>query len=89
MFKFSNLKLYRKFLILAVMAAGICLVSSTRPVAASVCCDNCMTAYNSCIDNCYAQETDPGLGQCLVGCGTTYDVCSRACGHGIPVCIAV
>jgi hypothetical protein len=45
MSNFPDLKLYRKFLILAVMLAGIFVVSSARHVAAgTTCCDDCFSA---------------------------------------------
>ncbi len=90
MLGFFNLKLYRKFLVIGVMLAGLYLVSSTRQVAASACCDACLATYDSCIDNCYMlYDVDPLLGQCLLTCGNNYEPCSRACGHGTPACIAV
>jgi hypothetical protein len=85
MFKFPRLKFYRKFLIIGVLSAAVFVVSSGNRVAAA-CCDVCLANANSCISNCYAQEQDPGQDQCLLACGTYYDNCSRACGHGIPIC---
>ena len=84
----SNLKLYRKFLIIGVLSAAVFLVSSNNPVGAA-CCDICLANADSCITNCYAQEQYPGQYECLLACAVAYDNCSRACGHGVPICPAI
>lgn len=86
MFKLPSLQLYRKFLVLGALLAGLFIFSSTSNVGATPCCDACLSTLNSCIAYCYQQEQYPGFDQCLEACGLNYDNCSRACGHGIPIC---
>lgn len=86
MFKFLNLKLYRKFFILAVMLSAVFVLSSTRHVSANGCCDLCWFNYNSCNNYCYGLPSDPATEDCLYNCAVNYDNCSFACGHGVPIC---
>jgi hypothetical protein len=89
MFRFPDLKLYRKLLILGILSVSLFVLSANSRVAASACCDACLATYDSCINYCYGLNNDPDMSECLVACGTSYEACSRACGHGIPACIAV
>jgi hypothetical protein len=85
MFRFPNLKLYRKFLILAVMLTGIFILSSTRHVAAETCCEDCIATLQSCHAYCLSGEVAPGdRVHCVQGCFADFAVCSDLC--GVPVC---
>jgi len=54
MLKFANLRLYRKFLILAVLLGGVFAVTSINKVGAMPCCQACEDNYNACVDACYS-----------------------------------
>jgi len=56
MFKFANLKLFRKFLILGVLSAGLFMTSSLNPANASTtfCCSECDAAQIECVAECNA-----------------------------------
>jgi len=61
MLKTINLKLYRKFLILAVMIGGLFMVTSINRVSAIPCCSDCQAAYDGCVEACY--NPNPGKWQ--------------------------
>lgn len=86
MSNFPDLKLYRKFLILAVMLAGIFVVSSARHAAAgTTCCDDCFSAWSSCMDFCHSDQIkDWMVPACETSCYSDYANCAHSC--GIPVC---
>jgi hypothetical protein len=62
MLKYLDPKLYRKFLILAVLLGGLFMVSFTNPAKASTtfCCSECDVPHMECIADCNAQyPSDP------------------------------
>jgi len=82
MFKFENLKLYRKFLILVVMIGGLFMVTSINRVSAQPCCSECEEAYNWCVDACY--NPNPGKWkECIhAECHGPYFYCLSHCDMG-------
>ncbi len=87
MFKFPSLKLYRKFLILAVMITSLFILSSTRRVAADSCCDDCIAALPICHVNCLELPEAVQRIQCVHGCISEFYACSDLCGvpSGCPI----
>jgi hypothetical protein len=79
MFKTTNLKLYRKFLILAVMIGGLFMVASINRVSAIPCCSDCEDARDSCVAACY--NPNPGKwNQCVQEeCNPPYFACLSHC----------
>ncbi len=76
MFKFPNLKLYRKFLILAVLLGGLCFtLTAGRKASAECgfpyqpCCVDCQIAHTACQNDCY-YYFPPGekRNQCIIDC---------------------
>ncbi len=82
---FTDLKLYRKFLIIGVLLTSAFVVSSTNRASAS-CCDICEDNLSACNTICYGLSSDPATEDCLADCAEAYDTCSHRCGHGIPIC---
>ncbi len=61
MLKYFDLKLYRKFLILAVLLGGVFALSSVNKTSAMPCCSECDQNYNACVEACY--NPNPGKWQ--------------------------
>ena len=80
MSKFPNLKLYRKFLILAVLLAGLFISSSSANRAgATLCCDYCQILYVSCMNTC-ANGLPENYESCIVYiCEENYIYCGGFC----------
>ncbi len=87
MFRFPNLKLHRKFLILAVMLTSLFILSSTRRVAADSCCDDCIAALPACHTACLELPEPFERIQCVHGCISEFYACSDLCGvpSGCPI----
>lgn len=87
MFKLTNLKLYRKFLILAILIGSCLALSSNERVAAgSPCCDACLAAYDACVYDCNRGVIPPfQVPACLQACDNNYTACTVPCAP--PVCI--
>jgi len=87
MFRFPDLKLYRKFLILAILIGSCLALSSNQQVAAgSACCDACLATYNSCVEYCNRGPVPPfQVPACLQACDNNYTACTVPCAP--PVCI--
>jgi hypothetical protein len=79
MVRFSNLKLYRKFLILAVMLASLFILPSTNRVGATPCCDYCQILYESCIRNCENGPPESYESCAFYGCEVDYFQCGGFC----------
>lgn len=76
MLKYFDLKLYRKFLILAVLLVGLFAVSSANKTSAylAICCSACDNNYDNCVTACY--NGDPrALNKCLDDCSDDFDHC--------------
>ena len=90
MLKFANLKIYRKLLILMILAGSLLAVSSSGRTAAMPCCnDHCEVAYDSCTTFCNVHyQNNPGrMAQCLEQCDDDYNACLIAqepCDHFCP-----
>lgn len=81
------LKLYRKLLVIGVLLTAAFVVSSSNRVAASPCCDACLATLYSCYAYCAGLPNETAENaNCVPECVDAYDACSRACGHGIPIC---
>lgn len=81
MLKFANLKLYRKFLILAVMVGSLFVLSSNRHVRAEdPCCEACNATAVSCVEFCYSDQIKPWMvAGCLSDCEAARVACRHAC----------
>jgi hypothetical protein len=82
MFNLPRLKLYRTFLILAVMLVSLFVLSSTRRVAAEEpCCEACNAAAASCLDYCWNSEEikDWMRSGCAAECEPARVACRHAC----------
>lgn len=87
MFNFPTMKLYRKFLILAVLIGGTMVVSSGGSVGAMSCCDVCLAAYEDCIEICNGPMTPPPRYlSCALACESDYNACGTACNPPPPGC---
>ncbi len=76
MLKYFDLKLYRKFLVLAVLLVGLFVAASANKTSASlaICCSACDANYDTCVDICY--NGDPrALNKCLNDCGDVWNHC--------------
>lgn len=76
MLKYFDSKLYRKFLILAVLIGGLIVVSSINGTraAAAICCSACDYNYDNCVTACY--NGDPRqFYHCLADCSDYFDHC--------------
>jgi hypothetical protein len=80
MFKSAYFTLFRKFLLLAVLSAGVFFIASNRPVGAVPCCMGCDNARAACLDYCYSDQIKewmiPG---CVAECNFNWDNCSQFC----------
>lgn len=80
----------KRFAVLSIMLVGLVVLSLTNRVGATPCCDACMAAYNTHIAYCYNPNLPPGrFEQCVIEAANNYEACSRACGNGVPACLAV
>jgi hypothetical protein len=82
MFRSSYLKLYRKFLILAVLLGGLFIAASVSPqhTNANFCCMFCPTSYSVCLSSCEAIADSPvKYAQCLTECDYDYEYCQEVC----------
>jgi hypothetical protein len=79
MLRFSNLKLYRKFLILAVMLTSLFILSSANRVGATQCCDYCQILYESCMRHCDTVEPENYESCSFYGCEVDYLQCGSFC----------
>jgi hypothetical protein len=83
MLKTTNLKLYRKFLILAILLGGLSLASHSS-AAPPPCCSSCLDTYTACVTTCNnGQIKDWMIPACEAACYDTYDWCENHCN---PVC---
>jgi hypothetical protein len=82
MLKTANLKLYRKFLVLSVLALGLFMASSINKAGANPCCSICTQDYNDCVTRCnivnpanppkcIEESCDPAYNWCINNC----DIC--------------
>ncbi len=76
MSKFPSLKLYRKFLILAVLLGGLFITASTHNAGASTvaCCSFCDNNYETCVTGC-ENGNGPSFDKCMLNCTNTYSHC--------------
>ncbi len=81
MLKYFDPKLFRKFLILAVLLGGLFVAASINPTKASntFCCSECDIPHMECIADCYAQyPNDPTQRQqCIQVCNHLHYLCMR------------
>ncbi len=85
MLRVFNLKLYRKFLVLAVLLSGLYAVSSVNRAATAGCCEDCQPAYLGCIYACHSSNPDnPGKAQQCVE--TVCDPARFACITSCALC---
>lgn len=87
MFKITNLKLYRKFVILAVLIGCLSFISSINRSHAQPCCSelHCEENYNSCVAFCnYAWQFNPTKRALCIGfCEDDYWACqAQWCDNG-------
>ncbi len=89
--KYFDLKLYRKFLILAVLLGSLFVNFSVNRASAVPCCgplwEACDNAYLSCLDYCdYHYQQNPARhAQCVGICEDEYLQCyvdAEPCNHG-------
>lgn len=81
MWKYFDPKLFRKLLILAVMVAGVFILSGNRPAAAMPCCFPCNTAYDECLAWCSGEDWKPQFYSYCVAtyCEPDYQTCGQFC----------
>ncbi len=89
MFRSSNLKLYRKFLILAVLVGGLSFtLTAGRITSASCCgspwppcCSECTYGTNQCINEngCYNYPPGALRDMCIYDCFEMYYECRLTC----------
>ncbi len=95
MFKFPNLKLYRKFLILAVLLCGLCFALApgktasakssnmwcSPPMWSPCCCSVCLERENECVYNNGCWNFPPGYERdaCLYDCNLEQYECRLHC----------
>ena len=81
----SNFKLVRKFLILAVLAAGLFLTSSMNQTSAAAgggCCFDCDPPHMECIAECHSQfpQSPQWQQQCIqTQCWPSFYFCMQHC----------
>jgi hypothetical protein len=78
MLNILNLKIYRKFMILAVLAVGLFLAASTNQVEAETtsCCEDCYDSYIRCATaTCATNDRE-----CVESfCWPIYVTCASGC----------
>ncbi len=81
MFKFPNLKLYRKFLILAVLLGGLFIAAQSSHISAIPCCSACEEFYINCDYTCFVTTKNEAQYQaCLhADCDPFYNSCMNNC----------
>lgn len=80
--KIVNLKLLRKFLILAVLTGGLFMVASSNQISAEGCCSDCEIANDACVAACYNPNPDKWK-QCIhAECHGPYWYCLSHCDMG-------
>lgn len=88
MFKFENFKLVRKFLVLAVLSAGLFVTSSTNQAGAyggGCCSTQCDEPWYECIALCQSQfpQSPQWQQQCIQNnCWPPYYFCMQHCDPG-------
>ncbi len=75
MFRTTRMKLYRRFLILAVLLTGLYALPVSNNVAANACCDACDLAYDNCVFYCENLVKEP----CVATCESDYLACGNLC----------
>lgn len=75
MLRSANLKLYRKFLILAVLLGGLMSISSINGrAAAAICCSACDYNYDACVTAC--DNVPPrDYPKCMSNCSNDFNHC--------------
>ncbi len=82
MFKLHDLKLYRKFLLLAVMIAALVVISSAHKKNTSdPCCDACDETYAGCVEYCNTTNEIKTymIPACLADCAAARVTCRNMC----------
>jgi hypothetical protein len=76
MFRSANLKLYRKFLILAILLGGLFIAASTHKVSASaaICCTTCDINLDTCQTGCF-NGNGPSFDKCMILCDNAWSSC--------------
>jgi hypothetical protein len=76
-------KLFRKYLVLAVLLGGLglALSSNKNSAYAAICCSACDANYENCIPTCAFGDRDFEIA-CLLACEATYNHCYS----GPPAC---
>jgi hypothetical protein len=86
MFKTARIKLYRRFLMLAVLLT--CLyalpVSNKADARPPGCCHACDGAYGNCLIYCATYVKEDDYESCVAsGCEVNYDACAKMCASDI------
>ncbi len=87
-----SVKIYRKFLILAVLSGSLFVFSSVnRAGAADPCCgprlDACDNAYSTCVINCHVYiGIPPKYAECTSACELVHLNCYMAAEPCNPTC---
>jgi hypothetical protein len=87
MFKTINVKLYRRFFILAILLGGLSMVSFSNASNAAMlpCCNSCEDTQTACLTVCNnGQIKDWMIPACEDECNTHYDNCSHHCNMSCP-----
>lgn len=81
MLKHFDLKLYRKFLVLAVLLGGLFIAAQSSHISAIPCCSACEEFYTNCDYNCFVTtKTEPQYLACLQAeCDPFYNSCINHC----------
>jgi hypothetical protein len=82
MFRTANLKLYRKFIILAILLTCLYTIPASNKVEASACCDTCESFYDSCTFYCLNNVKEDNIPSCLTTCEGDYQACAQLCAPG-------
>ncbi len=80
MFRILDLKLYRKFLILASMLGCLSFISYGKQIALP-CCDSCDLVYDVCENNCYVHYKPENQPACLTICENNFNYCVGHCNY--------
>ena len=87
MFRTANLKLYRKFLILAILLGGLFFAASMPKTSAfaAICCSVCDNNFDTCTNACFGGDPR-NLNKCLDHCDDAFNHCFSGPPHCIDGC---
>lgn len=75
-------KLMRKLLMIGVLMMGAAFTGpqfNTNAGPSMVCCSDCDSTFDQCVEGCYAMGEEGDMGQCWDICQRGYNQCSSHC----------